>query len=43
MKTILVKMTERIFYGFGFGIGMGAAWRLLPVERGKIKENKENK
>ena len=41
IRDILVKVGERIFYGFGFGIGMGMAWRLVPTERRKI--NKEIK
>ena len=38
-KTILIKSTERIFYGLGFGIGMGIAFKLIPIERNNIKKN----
>ena len=32
-KTILIKSVERTFYGLGFGIGMGVAFKLIPIER----------
>lgn len=37
MRSILVKVAERICYGFGFGIGMGTAWRLLPMRERQPK------
>ena len=38
-KTILIKSIERTFYGLGFGIGMGAAFKLIPIERNNIKKD----
>ncbi len=39
MRIILVKVVEKICYGFGFGIGMGAAWRLLPMRERQPIDN----
>ena len=39
-KTILIESSKRMFYGLGFGIGMGTAFKLIPIER---KSNKKNK
>ena len=39
IKTILIKSVERTFYGLGFGIGMGAAFKLIPIERNKKKDS----
>ena len=33
LKTILFKMTEKTFYGFGFGIGMGAAFKIISIKK----------
>ena len=32
-KTILIESSKRVFYGLGFGIGMGTAFKLIPIER----------
>jgi len=40
-KNILIKTSERIFYGFGFGIGMGTAFKLVPINRTKNNISKK--
>ncbi len=44
-KTILIESSKRMFYGLGFGIGMGTAFKLIPIERksNKKKEKFYNK
>ena len=32
-KTILIKTGEKIMYGFGFGIGMGTAFKVISIDR----------
>ena len=39
IKTILIKSIERTFYGLGFGIGMGIAFKLIPIERTNKKKD----
>ena len=39
-KTILIESSKRMFYGLGFGIGMGTAFKLIPIERNFNKKNK---
>lgn len=31
--NILIKVGEKIAYGFGFGIGMGFAFKIISIER----------
>ena len=33
MIQILIKVGEKIAYGFGFGVGMGFAFKLLPLKK----------
>ena len=33
MLHIIIKVGEKIAYGFGFGIGMGMAFKFVPINR----------
>jgi len=33
IRNILIKVVEKISYGFGFGIGMGIAFKIISIER----------
>ena len=38
LKNILIKTSERIFYWFGFGLGMGTAFKIYPVNKKFYKD-----
>ena len=37
-KHYIIKFSERVLYGFGFGCGMGFSWKIFKKSEKKMKK-----